>query len=302
MAIKTITAVLSLLLLSWSASALEVFACEPEWGSLVKELAGENANITVATTAFQDPHRLQARPSLIAATRRADLLICTGADLEIGWLPLLLRRAGNPKIQPGRPGHFMAADYVRKLEVPVLIDRSQGDIHPQGNPHIHLKPNNISRIADKLAQRLGVLDPANGSDYIGRLQGFQDRWETATMGWEERGESLSGLRLVSHHRGFSYLADWLDLDIVATLERMPGIPPSAAHLASLLEQLSPDPPAAVVRTPYANERPSLWLTEHLDVRMLRLPYTVNEADGPADLFALFDTTLAALEEVNNERL
>ena len=299
---KTITAVLSLLLLSWSASALEVFACEPEWGSLVKELAGENANITVATTAFQDPHRLQARPSLIAATRRADLLICTGADLEIGWLPLLLRRAGNPKIQPGRPGHFMAADYVRKLEIPVLIDRSQGDIHPQGNPHIHLKPNNISRIADKLAQRLGVLDPANGSDYIGRLQGFQDRWETATMGWEERGESLSGLRLVSHHRGFSYLADWLDLDIVATLERKPGIPPSAAHLASLLEQLSPNPPAAVVRTPYANERPSLWLTERLDVRMLRLPYTVNEADGPADLFALFNTTLAALEEVNNERL
>ena len=165
------------------------------------------------------------------------------------------------------------------------------------------------------------------------------------MGWEERGESLSGLRLVSHHRGFSYLADWLDLDIVATLELKPGIPPSAAHLArvpvlrlvshhrgfsyladwldldivatlelkpgippsaahlaSLLEQLSPHPPAAVVRTPYANERPSLWLTEHLDVRVLRLPYTVNEGDSPADLFALFDMTLTALEEVKNERL
>jgi len=292
---------LMLLIAPLSSLALEVFACEPEWGALVKELAGKNANLTVATTAFQDPHRLQARPSLIAATRRADLLICTGADLEIGWLPLLLRRAGNPDIQPGRPGHFMAADYVRKLEIPTLIDRSQGDIHPQGNPHIHLKPNNISRIADKLTERLGVLDPANESDYIGRLQEFQYRWETATMGWEERGESLSGLRLVSHHRAFSYLADWLDLNIVATLELKPGIPPSAAHLASLLEQLSPNPPAAVVRTPYANERPSLWLTERLDVRVLRLPYTVNEADGPADLFALFDMTLTALEEVNNER-
>ena len=285
-----------------SSYALEVFACEPEWGALVKELAGENANLTVATTAFQDPHRLQARPSLIAATRRADLLICTGADLEIGWLPLLLRRAGNPDIQPGRPGHFMAADYVRKLEIPALIDRSQGDIHPQGNPHIHLNPNNISRIADKLAERLSVLDPANESDYFGRLQGFQYRWETATMGWEERGEILSGLRLASHHRAFSYLADWLDLNIVATLEPVPGIPPSASHLANLLETLSADPPAAVVRTPYANEKPSLWLIERLDVRALRLPYTVNEADGPADLFALFNLTLAALEEVNHERL
>jgi zinc/manganese transport system substrate-binding protein len=295
-------ALLLLLIAPLSSDALEVFACEPEWGALVNELAGENANITIAITAFQDPHRLQARPSLIAATRRADLLICTGADLEIGWLPLLLRRAGNPDIQPGRPGHFMAADYVRKLEIPALIDRSQGDIHPQGNPHIHLNPNNVSRVADKLAEHLGNLDPANASDYIGRLQEFQDRWETATAGWEERGDILSGLRLVSHHRSFSYLADWLDLDIVATLERMPGIPPSASHLANLLETLSPNPPAAVIRTPYANEKPSLWLTERLDVRALRLPYTVNEADGPADLFALFDMTLTALEGVNNERL
>jgi len=291
-----------LLLVPLSSDALEVFACEPEWGALVKELAGENASLTVAITAFQDPHRLQARPSLIAATRRADLLVCTGADLEIGWLPLLLRRAGNPDIQPGRPGHFMAADYVRKLEIPATVDRSQGDIHPQGNPHIHLNPNNISRIADKLAERLGVLDPGNSSNYISRLQGFQIRWETATMGWEERGESLSGLRLVSHHRGFSYLADWLDLDIVATLEPKPGVPPSAAHLARLLEALSPNRPAAVVRTSYANKKPSLWLTERLDVRALSLPYTVNEADGPADLFALFDMTLTVLEEVNDERL
>ena len=299
---KGLTTLLLLLIVPLSSDALEVFACEPEWASLVKELAGENANLTVATTAFQDPHHLQARPSLIAATRHADLLVCSGADLEIGWLPLLLRRAGNPDIQPGRPGYFMAADYVRKLEIPATVDRSQGDIHPQGNPHIHLNPNNISRIADKLAERLGVLDPGNGSNYISRLQGFQSRWETATMGWEERGESLSGLRLVSHHRGFSYLADWLDLDIVATLEPKPGVPPSAAHLARLLEALSPNPPAAVVRTSYANKKPSLWLTERLDVRALRLPYTVNEADGPGNLFALFDMTLAALEEVNNERL
>ncbi|MDH3587811.1 MAG: zinc ABC transporter substrate-binding protein [Gammaproteobacteria bacterium] len=294
-------ALLLLLMAPLNSGALEVFVCEPEWASLVKELAGENANITVATTALQDPHRLQARPSLIAATRRADLLICTGANLEIGWLPLLLRRAGNPTIQPGRSGHFMAANYVRKLEIPASVDRSQGDVHPQGNPHIHLNPNNIARIAKKLAQRLSQLDSVNQNNYSDRLQSFQSRWETATMSWEQRGEILNGLRLVSHHRAFSYLADWLDLDIVATLERKPGIPPSASHLVSLIELLSPNPPAAVVRAPYANEKPSLWLTERLDIRLLRLPYTVNETDGPVDLFELFDMTLAALEEANDER-
>ncbi|MFQ5982353.1 MAG: metal ABC transporter substrate-binding protein [Woeseiaceae bacterium] len=294
---RRLLATLWLSLLPWTANAIEVFACEPEWGSLVEELAGDTANITVATTAAQDPHRLQAKPSLIAATRRADLLICTGADLEIGWLPLLLRRAGNPDIQPGRPGHFLAADFVRKLEIPAMIDRSQGDIHPQGNPHIHLDPDNISRIADKLSERLGTLDPANGSDYLGRLQGFQDRWEQATVGWEERGERLDGLRLASHHRSFSYLADWLDLDIVATLEPKPGIPPSAAHLASLLERLSPNPPAAVIRTPYANEKPSAWLSERLNVLALRLPYTVHASEGPKNLFELMDATIAILEEL-----
>ena len=293
---------LLLLIAPLSANALDVFACEPEWASLVRELAGDNAIITIATTAFQDPHNLQAKPSLIAATRRADLLVCTGADLEIGWLPLLMRRAGNPEIQPGHPGYFMAADYVRKLEIPLLIDRSQGDIHPQGNPHIHLNPNNIRRIASKLAERLIALDRVNENEYVRRLQDFQERWETATVGWEERAEKLRGLRLATHHRAFSYLADWLDLNIVATLERMPGIPPSASHLADLLETLSPNPPAAVVRTPYANEKPSLWLTERLDVRAVLLPYTVDEADGPVDLFALFDMTLAALEDLDNERL
>jgi zinc/manganese transport system substrate-binding protein len=299
--IKTIPLLL-LLMAPLFANALEVFACEPEWASLVKELAGEDANVVVATTAAQDPHILEARPSLIAAARSSDLLICTGADLEIGWLPLLLRRSANPDIQPGRPGNFMAADFVRKLEVPTVVDRSQGDIHPQGNPHIHLNPHNISRIADKLAERIGILNPANGSDYVDRLQRFQDRWETAIMAWEERGESLRGLRLVSHHTSFSYLVDWLDLDIVATLELKPGVPPSAAHLAGLLEQLSPNPPGAVIRTPYDNEKPSAWLTERLHVRALRLPYTVDVGAGPADLFALFDTTLAALEGVSNERL
>jgi zinc/manganese transport system substrate-binding protein len=188
------------MLLSCSANALEIFACEPEWGSLVNELAGDKAEVTVATTAFQDPHRLQAKPSLIAAIRSTDLIVCTGADLEVGWLPLLLRRAGNPRIQLGSQGHFLAAEYVRKLEVPKVVDRSQGDIHPQGNPHIHLNPRNIRRIANAMAQRLVDVDSENAAHYESRLDDFQSRWAVATLTWEERVEPLAGLRLASHHR------------------------------------------------------------------------------------------------------
>ena len=287
----------AMLLLPLSANSLQVFACEPEWASLVSELAGEDANVTVATTAFQDPHRLQAKPSLIAAIRKADLVVCTGADLEIGWLPLLLRRAGNADIQAGNPGYFMTADFVRKLEVPKIVDRSQGDVHPQGNPHVHLDPRNVRRIATALAARLAELDPSNAAYFETRLADFQERWADAILIWEQRGLQLAGLRVATHHRSFSYLANWLDLDIVATLESKPGIPPSGAQLAALLEKLSPKPPAGVVRTPYENERPSLWLSDRLDIPELLLPYTIGGNASVSDLFTLFDETLRILDEL-----
>lgn len=279
------------------ANAINVFACEPEWASLVGELAGDHASVTVATTAFQDPHRLQARPSLIAAVRTADLVVCTGADLEVGWLPLLLRRAGNAAIQPGAPGYFMAADHVRKLEVPQLIDRSQGDVHPQGNPHVHLDARNIRRIADALGARLPQIDPANAATYARRLQDFSNRWSAAIDRWEARALPLAGMQLASSHRSFSYLAAWLDLDIVATLEPKPGIPASGAHLARLLEQLQASPPAAVVRTPYENEKSADWLSKRLSIPHLVLPYTAGGPDDADDLFALFDATIGALERL-----
>jgi zinc/manganese transport system substrate-binding protein len=286
---RTMLFSITFLLLTVDANALEVFACEPEWASLVSELAGDDVNVTVATTAFQDPHRLQARPSLIAAIRKADLVVCTGADLEIGWLPLLLRRGGNPEI-------FMASDFVRKLEVPKVINRSQGDIHPQGNPHVHLDPRNIRRIAAALTEQLADMDVKRARDYNARLADFQQRWSDALAAWEERALALAGLELASHHRSFSYLANWLGLDIVATIESKPGIPPSGAQLASLLERLSEKPPVTIIRTPYENERPSLWLSERLSVPAIQLPYTIAGSDAVTDLFSLFDETLRILEE------
>src|SRR5205809_2976922 len=151
-----------------AAAALNVFACEPEWGALAQELGGDKVSVYTATTALQDAHRIEARPSLIARIRSADLLVCSGSELEIGWIPLLLTQSGNGKVQLGSPGYFEASQYAVRLEVPKVIDRALGDIHPGGNPHVHTDPRSIARIAPVLMERMAQLDPANAESYRSR--------------------------------------------------------------------------------------------------------------------------------------
>ena len=153
----------AVLLRPFGAEALEVFACEPEWAALATELGGDKVEVFSATTARQDPHQIQARPALIARLRSADLVICTGAELEIGWMPVLLRQAANARVQPGTPGYMEASQYVRLLEVPTRLDRAEGDIHPAGNPHIQSDPRNIAAVATALARRLSEIDPADNA-------------------------------------------------------------------------------------------------------------------------------------------
>src|SRR5262252_7605160 len=155
-----------------AVAALNVFATVPEWGALAKELGGDNVNVYTATNALQDPHHVEAKPSLIARARNADLVVATGAELEIGWLPLVLQQAGNPKVQPGKPGYFEAANYVTMLEKPVKLDRAEGDVHPGGNPHIQTDPRNIARVAAPLSAKLAELDSANAAYYQSRYKAF----------------------------------------------------------------------------------------------------------------------------------
>ena len=154
---------LTMFLFGPAHAALRVFACEPEWAAVAREIGGDKVETSSATSPDQDVHYLQARPSLIAQVRRADLVFCTGADLEVGWLPVLLRQAGNAKVQPGQPGYFEAASAVSMLEVPTSVDRSQGDVHPFGNPHIQTDPRNIAKVAAAVAERLAKLDVADAA-------------------------------------------------------------------------------------------------------------------------------------------
>ena len=208
---------------SQAAPAIKVFACEPEWAALTQELAGDLVTVYTATTAQQDPHQVQARPSLMAAVRNADLMVCTGAELEAGWLPVLLRQSGNPKVQLGQAGHFDAADFVRKLEVPTRLDRADGDVHAAGNPHIQTDPRNIATVAQALGKRLAEVDPAHASTYQSRLTDFNARWGQAMQRWTQAAAPLKGMPIVVQHKGFPYLENWLGLNQVAALEPKPGV-------------------------------------------------------------------------------
>jgi zinc/manganese transport system substrate-binding protein len=294
---NTLTALI-LLIATPVAAALNIFACEPEWGALAKELGGEKASIYVATTAFQDPHRIEARPSLIARARTADLLVCTGAELEAGWLPLVQTQSGNPRIQTGQAGYFEAAREVTLIEIPQRLDRSLGDVHAAGNPHLHLDPHNIARIAAALGDRMAQLDPGDAAYYRERTRAFLERWRQATARWEKQAAPLKGMTLVVHHKSLSYVINWLGMREVGSLEPKPGLPPTATHLSELLAKLSRDPARAVVRSAYDDPRPADWLSERAKIPALTLPYTVGGNDRAKDLFGLFDDTLARLLTVS----
>ena len=275
-------------------AALNIFSCEPEWAALAKELAADKADIYSATTALQDPHQVQARPSLIAKARRAQLLVCTGAELEIGWLPVILRESSNPDIAPGKPGNFEAAQSVAMREIPSRLDRSEGDVHAAGNPHIQTDARNYLPIAQALSARLIELDPANAAFYRARLQTFSQQWQAAIARWEKQAAPLKGQPILVQHTAFPYLSAWLGMKEVATLEPKPGMEPSIAHLSQVLEQLQRQPAKMVIRAAYQNPKPSEWIAEHAHIPAVAVPFSVGGTDGAKDLFGLFDDTIARL--------
>jgi zinc/manganese transport system substrate-binding protein len=296
--LKVIVAAVAWLAAQPALAALNVLACEPEWGALAAELGGDKVTLYVATNALQDPHRIEARPSLIARARNADLVVCTGAELEVGWLPLLQTQSANPKIQSGQPGYFEAASYVAKLEVPKVLDRAQGDIHPGGNPHIHLNPYNIQKVAVALAERMAQVDGREAAHYQARARDFLERWRQATARWEKDAAPLKGMAIVVHHKNLTYLNDWLGLREIGQLEPKPGLPPTASHLSDLLARLGKESAKAVVRAAYNDPQASEWLSARAKIPAVMLPFTVGGTDRAKDLFGLYDDTLARLLGAN----
>lgn len=282
-----------------AAANISVFACEPEWASLVTELGGDKVSIYTATTAAQDPHHIQARPSLIARARVADLVVCSGAELEIGWLPMVQRQAANNKVMPGAKGYFEAARYVRLLDIPARLDRADGDVHAAGNPHIQTDPRNMAAVAKPLAEKLAELDPSNAAYFQSREADFTHRWTAAMQRWAAQAAALRGIPVATQHKTWTYLLDWLGMVEVVTLEPKPGIPASSGYLAQVVETVRRQPVRMVLRSAYEDDRPSDFLKERAKVPVAILPFTVGGTPEAKDLFGLYDDTvnklLAALD-------
>jgi zinc/manganese transport system substrate-binding protein len=275
-------------------AAIKVLATTTDWGALATEIGGDRVNVYTATSALQDVHRVDAKPSLVARARSADLLIATGAELEVGWLPVLVQESGNSRIQPGASGYFEASREIKLLEVPTRLDRSLGDIHPQGNPHVQLDPRNIAIVAKALADRLAKIDPAQAAYYAQRAMDFDTRWQAAMARWESKAAPLKDAQVVVMHRDQVYLCHWLALQEIAAIEPKPGVPPTAGYLGELVSKLSTSPPRMILLNAYNDPKAAKWLSDRIHSPVVVLPFSVGGTPEAKDLFGLFDDTLNRL--------
>ena len=269
--------------------ALNVFVCEPEWKALIQAHAPK-ANIYSATTALQDPHYVQARPSLIAKMRQADLAMCSGAELEIGWLPRLQSRSGNSAVQTGADTMIFAADHVAMKDTHDHVDRAMGDVHAHGNPHIQFAINDMPELSRVVTERLQKADPDNAHRYALLGIKFRADWHRRLAAWKEQGKPLQGQKVVGQHATFRYLFDWLGIEQVADLEPKPGLSPTTAHLQSLAK-LGDNAYGAIIYSSHQDHRPAQWLQKQTGKPVIKLPQTVTGDESLADLM---DSTLQQL--------
>ena len=293
-ALFALAAVASAAFATPASANLNVFACEPEWGSLATELGGDKVNVYTATVGGQDPHQVQARPSLIARARTANISVCTGAELEVGWLPLIIQQSGNSRIAPGQPGSFEATSAVHLVERPSSVDRANGDIHAGGNPHIQTDPRNILAVSRALSQRFAQLDPTNAQVYQTRQADFEHRWTAAMARWQTRAAPLRGVAIAVQHHSWPYLESWLGMTEVVALEPRPGVPPSSGYLAQVLQTLQTRPVRFVIRAAYEDPRSGDFINQRAHIPAVTLPFTVGGTPAATNLFTLYDDTITRL--------
>lgn len=275
-------------------AALRVFATVPEWAALTQEIGGDKVRIYSATHGLQDPHRIEAKPSLIAQARSAQLVVASGAELEIGWLPVVIRESGNAGIQPGQPGYFEATRFVALLDVPAVLDRAHGDVHAGGNPHIQTDPRNLLKVGEALAARLAEIDPANAMSYLAGYQAFAGKLRNAIARWEKDAAPLRGVPILVQHKALPYLQNWLGLKEIGSLEPKPGVEASSAYLAEVVARQATQPARMVIRPAYQYDAPSRWIAERTKIPAVALPFTVGGTPEAKDLFSLYDETVRLL--------
>ena len=292
--LAAIFAALLLVVVLPAHAALNIFATVPEWGALAQEIGGDKVKVYNATHGLQDPHRIEAKPSLIAKARSAQLVVATGAELEIGWLPVVIRESGNATVQVGQPGYFEAACFVTMLDIPAVLDRAHGDVHAGGNPHIQTDPRNLLKVGEALAARLSEIDSQNAASYLSAWQVFAGKLRLSIGRWEKEAALLKGVPILVQHKAFPYLEAWLGLKQIGSLEPKTGVEPSSGYLAEIVARQATQPARMVIRPAYQYDAPSRWIAERTKIPAVALPFTVGGTPEAKDLFSLYDDTIARL--------
>lgn len=274
-------------------AAINVVATLPWIGSLVREIAQDRVSVTTLVKPGQNPHIIEARPSMILAARKADIIMYNGLDLEIGYLPTILESARNPKIVPGKSGNFDCSRFVAVLEKPVSVDRSMGDVHPLGNPHYHYSPASILKVAEGMSTMLAELDRPNAASYRANYEDFARRVQARQQQW--RRLPLKGRKFVAYHKLFEYLAASFGFRIIAYLEQKPGIPPSAGHIENIIETIKASHPQGILTSGHHGHKEAASVADRTGVRVIPIPADVGSERGTDDWISFMDTVLADLK-------
>lgn len=283
------------------AAKLDVVATTPDLASIARAIGGERIAVKALAKPTEDPHYVDAKPSLIVTLNRADVLIDGGAELELGWLPALLQSARNTKIAPGAPGRISASLGVKLLDVPITFDRSKGDVHALGNPHFMLDPINVKLIAAQIADHFAQVDPGSAELYGANLATFQTTLDTKFADWERQLAPYHGAKIVTYHKDFVYLADRFGFDVVDTLEPKPGIAPSPAHLARVIGKMKAAKAHVILVQPFQNRRTAETVARQTDAVVLDVPQQPGVIQHTDTYFDLMDYIVRTMATAFQER-
>jgi len=274
-------------------AGVNIVATLPWIGSLARELGKDKVSVTVLVKPAQDAHMIEAKPSMILAARKADIIMYDGLDLEIGYLPLIVESSKNPKIMPGQIGNFDCSQFVTVVEKPTMVDRGMGDVHPLGNPHYHFSPSNILLVAEGMSHLLAEADKANADYFLDNYKAFAARMKEKEKKWHA--VPLKGKKFIAYHKYFEYLAPEFGFQIVGYLEPKPGIPPSAAHIEELIQYMKNAQPAGILISPVYSLKEAEFLSAKTGVKVILLPHDVGSMPGTDDLFSFMDKVIESLK-------
>ena len=286
-----IALVLGLLMLPTSAVAkkLNVVTSTTDLAALAQEVGGDRITVDAIARGYQDPHFVEAKPSFLLKLRQADLLISVGLQLEIGWLPPLITQSGNPRVQVGANGYLDASQFAEILEIPTgQVTRAMGDVHPLGNPHYWLDPDNGRRVAKGISEKLAELQPSDQAYFQQRFQDFDKRLTAAEKVWDEEMKPFHGRKLVTYHRSWPNFAKHFGLDVVGYVEPRPGIPPTPSHTIELIQMMKRDNVKVIVVEPYFDLKTPNSIAQAVGGKVLVLLPSVGGEKQVTDYFKLFD--------------